>query len=87
MQDTETSIGTERQARAFLAEPIQLRNIPEGLHLRSVTVESSGLHAHFTGDTVTFLPAPPLRDAPGRAAELSQPSTRFIRPVSGWLVR
>ncbi|MER6849778.1 DUF2993 domain-containing protein [Streptomyces flaveolus] len=40
-----------------LAEPIQLRNIPEGLHLRSVTVAPSGINAHFTGDTVTFRPA------------------------------
>jgi hypothetical protein len=40
-----------------LAEPIPLRNIPEGLHLRSVTVAPSGLNAHFTGDTVTFRPA------------------------------
>ena len=39
-----------------LAEPIQLRNIPKGLHLRSVTVAPSGLNAHFTGDTVTFRP-------------------------------
>ncbi|MGW1295712.1 LmeA family phospholipid-binding protein [Streptomyces sp. NPDC002533] len=41
----------------ILGEPIQLRNIPEGLHLRSVTVTPSGLNAHFTGDTVTFRPA------------------------------
>lgn len=40
----------------IFAEPIQLRNIPEGLHLRSVTVAPSGLNAHFTGDTVTFRP-------------------------------
>ncbi|MFB7652952.1 MULTISPECIES: DUF2993 domain-containing protein [unclassified Streptomyces] len=40
----------------LFAEPIQLRNIPEGLHLRSVTVAPSGLNAHFTGDTVTFRP-------------------------------
>ncbi|MFB6770694.1 DUF2993 domain-containing protein [Streptomyces sp. NPDC056337] len=37
-----------------LAEPVQLHSIPEGLHLRSVTVAPSGLNAHFTGDTVTF---------------------------------
>ncbi|MFC9061074.1 DUF2993 domain-containing protein [Streptomyces sp. NPDC057074] len=40
----------------LFAEPVQLRNIPEGLHLRSVTVAPSGLNAHFTGDTVTFRP-------------------------------
>ncbi|NUV70655.1 MULTISPECIES: DUF2993 domain-containing protein [unclassified Streptomyces] len=40
-----------------LGEPIQLHNIPKGLHLRSVTVTPSGLNAHFTGDTVTFRPA------------------------------
>ncbi|WP_432087939.1 LmeA family phospholipid-binding protein [Streptomyces sp. bgisy095] len=41
----------------LLAEPIQLRNVPEGLLLRSVTAEAGGLNAHFTGDTVTFRPA------------------------------
>ncbi|WP_432005497.1 LmeA family phospholipid-binding protein [Streptomyces parvus] len=39
-----------------LGEPIQLRNVPEGLHLRSVTVTPKGLDARFTGDTVTFRP-------------------------------
>ncbi|MFE0700563.1 DUF2993 domain-containing protein [Streptomyces sp. NPDC058872] len=39
-----------------LTEPIQLRNLPDGLHLRSVTATSSGLYAHLTGDHVTFRP-------------------------------
>ena len=34
--------------------PIQLRNIPDGLHLRSVTTTASGLSAHFSGRSVTF---------------------------------
>ncbi|WP_432152150.1 LmeA family phospholipid-binding protein [Streptomyces sp. bgisy029] len=40
----------------MFAEPLQLRNIPEGMQLRSVTVGPSGLDAHFTGDTVTLRP-------------------------------
>ncbi|MBK3566294.1 DUF2993 domain-containing protein [Streptomyces sp. MBT62] len=35
-------------------KPIQLRNIPEGLHLRSVTPTASGLSARFSGTSVTF---------------------------------
>lgn len=56
---TQGQLPAEGQAllAKVLAEPIPLRNIPEGLHLRSVTVEPSGLDAHFTGDTVTFRPA------------------------------
>ncbi|MFE5922883.1 DUF2993 domain-containing protein [Streptomyces sp. NPDC056468] len=36
--------------------PIQLRNIPEGLHLRSVTPTADGLSARFSGRAVTFRP-------------------------------
>ncbi|MEU9051314.1 DUF2993 domain-containing protein [Streptomyces sp. NPDC048384] len=36
--------------------PIQLRNIPEGLHLRSVTPTADGLSARFSGHAVTFRP-------------------------------
>lgn len=39
------------------AQPIQLRNIPEGLWLRSVTTTSDGLSARFSGSSVTFRPA------------------------------
>ncbi|MFG2959734.1 DUF2993 domain-containing protein [Streptomyces sp. NPDC048291] len=35
-------------------QPIQLRNIPDGLHLRSVTATETGLTAHFSGTSVTF---------------------------------
>ncbi|WP_217555006.1 DUF2993 domain-containing protein [Streptomyces sp. GbtcB6] len=35
-------------------QPIQLRNIPDGLHLRSVTATESGLTARFSGTSVTF---------------------------------
>ncbi|MFF4507997.1 DUF2993 domain-containing protein [Streptomyces sp. NPDC001401] len=36
------------------ARPIQLRNIPEGLRLRSVTTTATGLAARFSGKSVTF---------------------------------
>jgi hypothetical protein len=36
------------------AQPIQLRNIPQGLRLRSVTATESGLVARLTGESVTF---------------------------------
>ncbi|MFD3587376.1 DUF2993 domain-containing protein [Streptomyces sp. NPDC058683] len=39
-----------------LAEPLPLRNIPEGLRLRSVTTTESGIEARFTGRSVTFRP-------------------------------
>lgn len=38
------------------AKPIELRNIPDGLELRSVTTTASGLVAHFSGESVTFRP-------------------------------
>ncbi|MFF4587612.1 DUF2993 domain-containing protein [Streptomyces sp. NPDC001388] len=39
-----------------LAEPVPLRNIPEGLHLRAVTVTDEGISARFSGEAVTFRP-------------------------------
>ena len=39
-----------------LAEPIPLRNVPEGLRLRSVTTTEDGIDARFTGRSVTFHP-------------------------------
>ncbi|MFD5842450.1 LmeA family phospholipid-binding protein [Streptomyces chartreusis] len=36
--------------------PIPLRNIPDGLQLRSVTTTADGLDAEFTGRSVTFRP-------------------------------
>ncbi|MEW2558940.1 LmeA family phospholipid-binding protein [Streptomyces griseorubiginosus] len=39
-----------------LTEPIPLRNVPDGLHLRSVTSTEDGIDAHFTGRSVTFHP-------------------------------
>jgi hypothetical protein len=38
------------------AQPIQLRNIPDGLQLRSVTTAATGLSARFSGQSVTFHP-------------------------------
>jgi hypothetical protein len=38
------------------AKPFQLRNIPEGLRLRSVATPPNGLSARFSGDSVTFRP-------------------------------
>lgn len=40
-----------------LAEPVPLRNIPEGLHLRSVTTTEEGIDARFSGESVTFRPS------------------------------
>ncbi|MEU1405751.1 DUF2993 domain-containing protein [Streptomyces sp. NPDC005728] len=40
-----------------LTEPVPLRNIPEGLHLRSVTTTENGINARFTGKSVTFHPS------------------------------
>ncbi|MGW1558441.1 LmeA family phospholipid-binding protein [Streptomyces sp. NPDC002144] len=39
-----------------LDEPIPLRNVPAGLHLRSVTATEDGIDARFTGRSVTFRP-------------------------------
>jgi hypothetical protein len=46
----------EKLLDKVFAEPIALRNIPEGLHLRSVTPTPKGLTAHFSGESVTFRP-------------------------------
>ncbi|MEU1405637.1 hypothetical protein ABZ471_25335 [Streptomyces sp. NPDC005728] len=40
-----------------LSKPIPLENIPEGLHLRSVTPTDGGIDARFTGTSVTFRPS------------------------------
>lgn len=40
----------------IFADPVPLRNIPEGLHLRSVTPTASGVDARFTGRRVIFRP-------------------------------
>jgi len=39
-----------------LDEPVALRNVPEGLRLRSVTTTGDGIDAHFTGRSVAFRP-------------------------------
>jgi len=39
-----------------LDEPIPLRNVPQGLRLRSVTTTEDGIDARFTGRSVTFRP-------------------------------
>ncbi|MGW2488227.1 LmeA family phospholipid-binding protein [Streptomyces sp. NPDC001606] len=39
-----------------LDEPVALRNVPEGLRLRSVTAGEDGIGARFTGRSVTFRP-------------------------------
>ncbi|MGN9755804.1 LmeA family phospholipid-binding protein [Streptomyces sp. SD31] len=43
--------------------PIQLRNIPDGLRLRSVTATADGLTARFSGRSVTFRPEGASGDA------------------------
>ncbi|MEU6201552.1 DUF2993 domain-containing protein [Streptomyces sp. NPDC047061] len=45
---------TESVLDKAFEQPIQLRNIPDGLHLRSVTATESGLAARFSGTSVTF---------------------------------
>ncbi|MEU1184571.1 DUF2993 domain-containing protein [Streptomyces sp. NPDC005820] len=40
-----------------LQEPVPLRNISQGLQLRSVTTTESGIDARFTGRSVTFRPS------------------------------
>jgi len=40
----------------IFTQPIQLRNIPDGLQLRSVTTTDTGLTARFSGNSVTFHP-------------------------------
>ncbi|MEV0469313.1 LmeA family phospholipid-binding protein [Streptomyces prunicolor] len=42
--------------------PIQLRNIPQGLRLRSVTATQSGLIARLSGESVTFRSGSAQRD-------------------------
>ncbi|MCT9083706.1 LmeA family phospholipid-binding protein [Streptomyces fulvoviolaceus] len=49
------TVGEEVLSKVF-DKPIQLRNIPEGLHLRSVTTAADGLTARFSGKSVTFRP-------------------------------
>jgi len=46
-------VGRAALTRVF-ERPIQLRNIPEGLRLRSVTATESGLSARLSGTSVTF---------------------------------
>ncbi|MGW0943251.1 LmeA family phospholipid-binding protein [Streptomyces sp. NPDC002623] len=60
-KDFEVTGGALATTQALLdkifEKPIQLRNIPEGLHLRSVTPTASGLSARFSGKSVTFRPS------------------------------
>ncbi|MBW8796234.1 MAG: DUF2993 domain-containing protein [Streptomyces sp.] len=45
-------------------QPIQLQNIPDGLHLRSATATETGLTAHFSGTSVTFHAADTTQNTP-----------------------
>ncbi|MGW3290159.1 LmeA family phospholipid-binding protein [Streptomyces sp. NPDC001002] len=56
------AIGRTLLDRVF-AQPIQLRNIPEGLHLRTVSTTATGLTARFSGESVTFRPEDESTDA------------------------
>ncbi|MEV5013452.1 DUF2993 domain-containing protein [Streptomyces sp. NPDC053780] len=49
-------VSAHRLLDKVFAEPVPLRNLPEGLRLRSVTPTATGLDAHFTGETVTYRP-------------------------------
>ncbi|MEV1065269.1 hypothetical protein [Streptomyces sp. NPDC050263] len=56
-RDTATTIAPAQALRdKALAEPVPVRNIPEGLGLRSVTTAETGVSARFTGRAVTFRP-------------------------------
>ncbi|MFD3503617.1 DUF2993 domain-containing protein [Streptomyces sp. NPDC058678] len=59
--------GEELLNKAF-AEPIQLRNIPAGLHLRTITSTATGLRARFSGRSVTFRPDGAGEAEPDRAS-------------------
>lgn len=65
-KDFEVTGGALATTQALLdkvfEKPIQLRNLPEGLHLRSVTPTASGLSARFSGESVTFRPNDVAKD-------------------------
>ncbi|MFJ9248413.1 DUF2993 domain-containing protein [Streptomyces sp. NPDC101776] len=56
--------------------PIRLRNIPQGLRLRSVTTTESGLVAQLTGESVTFRSGDSSRS--GGAAQSNSPYSKGI---------
>lgn len=56
-------------------QPIQLRNIPENLSLRSVTSTADGLVARFSGQSVTFRPDDASQDS-------AEPSALVARSAS-----
>ncbi len=58
----------EKLLNTAFDEPIQLRNVPTGLHLRTVTTTATGLNARFSGHSVTFRP-----DRAGEAAAEAEP--------------
>lgn len=53
-------------------EPMQLRNIPEGLELRSVTPTADGLSARFSGRSVAFRPDDATHNGTARGASSHQ---------------
>ncbi|SEE98671.1 DUF2993 domain-containing protein [Streptomyces sp. Ag109_O5-10] len=54
--------------KAF-ARPLRLQNIPDGLHLRSITTTETGLSAYFSGTSITFHAADPAQHTtPGNAS-------------------
>ncbi|MEU9456854.1 DUF2993 domain-containing protein [Streptomyces sp. NPDC048277] len=54
-------VGSRLLDRVF-AQPVQLRNIPSGLRLRSVATTADGLTARFSGSAVTFRPDDAAQD-------------------------
>ena len=56
-------VGRAALGRVF-ERPIQLRNIPQGLRLRSVTTTEGGLIARLSGESVTFRSDDGSRDDP-----------------------
>ncbi|MEW1774613.1 DUF2993 domain-containing protein [Streptomyces sp. NPDC086777] len=49
---------------AAFDHPLRLRNIPDGLHLRSLTTTETGLSADFSGTSVTFRAATTTQNTP-----------------------
>jgi hypothetical protein len=71
------------------AQPIRLSNIPDGLHLRSVTTTATGLSARFSGKSVTFRPEDGSRSESRQSTWMQDnasyvPSVGVGAPPSTW---
>ncbi|MFF3844260.1 DUF2993 domain-containing protein [Streptomyces sp. NPDC002328] len=55
--------------------PIPLRNMPDGLTLRTITTTPTGIEARFTGESVTFRPDEPTEADPTEADPTGEPAS------------